>query len=278
MKVKVRRTGAGGAAPVAVVIDTEFIRLDALLKFAAVVQTGGGGKAAHHRRSRSAQRRTLYAAGQGRFGPAIWCLWIKTVFKVEAGRTGALMTVGEIRLSGFRNYSEFTAEFARPGSTSSSATTPRARRTSWRPSISSRRAAPSGPGATRSSSSSAGTAPRILAEAVSHGRSHTLEARAFQAEAPAILPQTASRSRRRGELSGKLRAVLFCPDDLDMIRDGAAVRRKLLDSSLCQLRPRYAAALGEFNRVVLDHKTRILREPPGKSRPYWRRCTNLTCS
>ena len=61
------------------------------------------------------------------------------------------------------------------------------------------------------------------------------------------------------ELSGKLRAVLFCPDDLNLIREGAAVRRKLMDICLCQLRPRYAAALTEFNRL-LEHKTRILRD------------------
>lgn len=61
------------------------------------------------------------------------------------------------------------------------------------------------------------------------------------------------------ELSGKLRAVLFCPDDLNLIREGAAVRRRLMDTCLCQLRPRYAAALAEFNKL-LDHKTRILRD------------------
>ena len=61
------------------------------------------------------------------------------------------------------------------------------------------------------------------------------------------------------ELSGRLTAVLFSPDDLYLIRDGAAVRRKLMDFVLCQLRPRYAAALAEFNRVY-EHKTRILRD------------------
>ena len=43
MKVKVRR--ADGREPVTVAIETEFIRLDAFLKFAAVVQTGGEAKA-----------------------------------------------------------------------------------------------------------------------------------------------------------------------------------------------------------------------------------------
>jgi ribosome-associated protein len=44
MKVKVRRAGADGREPTAVAIETEYIRLDALMKFAAVVQTGGEAK------------------------------------------------------------------------------------------------------------------------------------------------------------------------------------------------------------------------------------------
>jgi ribosome-associated protein len=42
MKVKVRR--ADGKPPKTVEIETEFIRLDALLKFAAVSSTGGEAK------------------------------------------------------------------------------------------------------------------------------------------------------------------------------------------------------------------------------------------
>ena len=44
MKVRVRRAGPGDKVPTVVAIETEFIRLDALLKFAAVVQTGGEAK------------------------------------------------------------------------------------------------------------------------------------------------------------------------------------------------------------------------------------------
>ena len=47
--------------------------------------------------------------------------------------------------------------------------------------------------------------------------------------------------------------------DLFLIREGAAARRRFIDTALCQLRPRYAAALAEYNRAY-DHKTRILRD------------------
>ena len=60
-------------------------------------------------------------------------------------------------------------------------------------------------------------------------------------------------------LSEVYQTVFFCPDDLYLIREGAAARRKFMDNALCQLRPRYAAALTAYNRAY-DHKTRILRD------------------
>lgn len=65
--------------------------------------------------------------------------------------------------------------------------------------------------------------------------------------------------KRAEELSGVLNTVFFCPDDLHLIRDGAAERRRFMDAALCQLRPRYAEALAEYNRLY-EHKTRILRD------------------
>ena len=64
-------------------------------------------------------------------------------------------------------------------------------------------------------------------------------------------------------LSEVYQTVFFCPDDLYLIREGAAARRKFLDIALCQLRPRYAMALAEYNRAY-EHKTRILRDSEDK--------------
>ena len=61
------------------------------------------------------------------------------------------------------------------------------------------------------------------------------------------------------ELSQIMNTVLFRPEDLYLIREGAAVRRRFLDECICQLRPRYAAALAEYKRLH-EHKTRILRD------------------
>ena len=66
-------------------------------------------------------------------------------------------------------------------------------------------------------------------------------------------------AKNAAELSDVLHTVFFCPEDLFLIREGAAARRRFMDQSLCQLRPRYAEALAEYGRLY-DHKTRILRD------------------
>lgn len=66
-------------------------------------------------------------------------------------------------------------------------------------------------------------------------------------------------AKNASELSDVLHTVFFSPEDLFIIREGAAARRKFMDQSLCQLRPRYAEALGEYHRLY-EHKTRILRD------------------
>ena len=61
------------------------------------------------------------------------------------------------------------------------------------------------------------------------------------------------------ELSGDFAAVLFCPDDLNIIRSGAAERRKMMDLAIAQLRPNYGVLLGEYHRLQ-EQKTSILRD------------------
>jgi DNA replication and repair protein RecF len=98
----------------------------------------------------------------------------------------------------------------------------------------------------------------IRADILSGERNQKLEARIRRGRTKEFYANDV-KQQKASELSGRLTAVLFCPDDLFMIREGSAVRRKMMDSCLCQLRPRYAAVLTEFNRLY-DHKTRILRD------------------
>lgn len=66
-------------------------------------------------------------------------------------------------------------------------------------------------------------------------------------------------AKNASELGGVLNTVFFSPEDLYLIREGASARRRFMDLSLCQLRPRYAEALSEYTRLW-EHKTRILRD------------------
>ena len=94
----------------------------------------------------------------------------------------------------------------------------------------------------------------------SRGRIFTLEAKLSRGRGRQLY-SNGVRLKTASELSGILTTVLFCPEDLYLIREGAAARRRFLDSAICQLRPRYARALGEYNRLY-EHKTRILRDWP----------------
>ena len=67
------------------------------------------------------------------------------------------------------------------------------------------------------------------------------------------------KKRSAGESAQILQSVLFCPEDLMVLKSGAIARRKLGDSALCQLRPNYEAALTEYNRI-LEQKNRILKD------------------
>lgn len=65
--------------------------------------------------------------------------------------------------------------------------------------------------------------------------------------------------KRPGELGETLKAVLFCPDDLNLIKDGAAARRRLMDMAISQLRPGYAKLISDYNKLY-ENKSRILRD------------------
>ena len=109
-------------------------------------------------------------------------------------------------------------------------------------------------------------------ELIRHGSDHAfLKGKVTSRGRPLVLEAALHRGARRqlrsngvklktaGELSGLLNTVLFCPEDLYLIREGAEARRRFLDSCICQLRPRYAQALAEYKRLY-QHKTRILKD------------------
>lgn len=98
----------------------------------------------------------------------------------------------------------------------------------------------------------------IKAEIAGEDRDFTVEAE-LSRQGRRKLFSNGVKLKNASELSGIVNTVLFCPEDLSLIRAGAAERRRFLDDSICQLRPRYAAALAEYKRLH-EHKTRILKD------------------
>ena len=81
----------------------------------------------------------------------------------------------------------------------------------------------------------------------------------FPASRPRQLYRNGVKKKSAADISGMLQTVLFCPEDLMILKTGASQRRKLGDTALSQLRPNYEAALLEYNRI-LEHKNRILKD------------------
>ena len=90
-------------------------------------------------------------------------------------------------------------------------------------------------------------------------RDQTLRAVLYPGRKPRQLWLNGVKQKSFQNLSGLLTTVLFCPEDLLVLKTGASARRRLLDQALCQLRPGYDRALTEYNRL-LDHKARILKD------------------
>ena len=93
----------------------------------------------------------------------------------------------------------------------------------------------------------------------SQQREQTLRWVLFRQARPRQLWRNGAKKKTAAEISGVLQTVLFCPEDLMVLKTGAAARRRLGDQALCQLRPNYEAALAEYGRI-LDQKNRILKD------------------
>ncbi len=65
--------------------------------------------------------------------------------------------------------------------------------------------------------------------------------------------------RKAGELFGLVHFIFFSPEDLDIIKDGPAARRRFIDLELSQLDKVYLSNLSNYNRVV-NQRNSLLKE------------------
>ena len=81
----------------------------------------------------------------------------------------------------------------------------------------------------------------------------------FSGSRPRQIWRNGVKKKSASELSGVLPTVLFCPEDLLILKMGSSQRRRFGDLALCGLRPNYDAALTEYHRI-LEQKSRILKD------------------
>lgn len=67
------------------------------------------------------------------------------------------------------------------------------------------------------------------------------------------------RAGRLSDLMGRVQCVIFSPEDLMLVKEGPAIRRRFVDMMLSQLSPSYFVALQQYQKA-LDQRNAILRE------------------
>ena len=102
-------------------------------------------------------------------------------------------------------------------------------------------------------------AAQLAGEVDSQERLQSLRWILYPAARPRQLFRNGVKKKTAADISGVLQTILFCPEDLMILKGGASARRRLGDQALCQLRPNYEAALNEYNRI-LEQKNRILKD------------------
>ncbi len=65
--------------------------------------------------------------------------------------------------------------------------------------------------------------------------------------------------RKASELFGIVNVVFFSPEDLNIIKNGPAERRRFVDMELCQLNRLYVHALIQYNKVIIQ-RNKLLKE------------------
>ncbi len=65
--------------------------------------------------------------------------------------------------------------------------------------------------------------------------------------------------RKASELFGIVNVVFFSPEDLNLIKNGPAERRRFVDMELCQLNKLYVHSLVQYNRIVTQ-RNKLLKD------------------
>ncbi len=119
-------------------------------------------------------------------------------------------------------------------------------------------------GLTQGAGESTGSSKELEVQLIAREDSSTLTTKRFKINGV---------GRRMGDFTGELHAVLFSPEDLDLVTGSPDRRRRFIDFSLNGVSSRYRYALGEYEKVR-RRRNRLLEEinegrRTGKDLDFW---------
>lgn len=105
----------------------------------------------------------------------------------------------------------------------------------------------------------------VRAEVEREGRTALLEAELAPAGRDRVLVNRQPLRRARDVL-GHVRATVFSPDDLALVKGGPAERRRFLDDALVACAPKHEATRGDLDRILRQRNT-LLKQSGGRLSP-----------
>lgn len=104
---------------------------------------------------------------------------------------------------------------------------------------------------------------RIFGEFEAYGRNIDIDLRIRNGSRKLLV--NGIEEKRPSNHIGLIKTVVFSPDDLKLIKDGPALRRRFLNIAISQMRPQYIKALAEHNRII-ENKKQILKMEEGREK------------
>jgi len=100
----------------------------------------------------------------------------------------------------------------------------------------------------------------------SHGRNNKAEIDFFNDKKKRIKINDVV-ADKTSQLMGYLNTVIFCPEDLKLVKGSPGIRRKMLDFGICQLRQKYFHSLSDYYKI-LEQRNKLLKDNP-ESEMLW---------
>ena len=107
----------------------------------------------------------------------------------------------------------------------------------------------------------------IIINYVKNDRDNTIEINLSKGNKK-VIKLNGIKINKSSELVGNINLVIFSPDDITILKQGPALRRKFLDVLISQLKPKYMFELLEYNKI-LDNRNAMLKSKNIETIDIW---------